>query len=110
MTEWHLQHGLRLTAVHQLIEYEPGTPFSWFQVANARREADKDPLEKQLSDFAKLKGNSLYGKMIEDLGCYKSMKFTHKEMVVDMALRSPFFNNFKRLVEPMRSKSLSKPL
>ena len=28
--EWHLQHGLRLTTVHQLIEYEPGMPFSWF--------------------------------------------------------------------------------
>ena len=42
--------------------------FSWFpeEVANARREADKDPLEKQLGDVAKRKGNSLYGKMIED--------------------------------------------
>ena len=28
--EWYLKHGLRLTAVHQLIEYEPGMPFSWF--------------------------------------------------------------------------------
>ena len=45
--EWHLQHGLRLTAVHQLIEYEPGMPFAWFpeEVTNTRREADKDPLE-----------------------------------------------------------------
>ena len=47
VTEWHLQHGLRLTAVHQLIEYEPGMPFAWFseEVTNARREADKDPLK-----------------------------------------------------------------
>ena len=50
LMEWYLQHGLRLTAVHQLIEYEPGMFFSWFleEVANARREADKDPLKKQL--------------------------------------------------------------
>ena len=43
LIEWYLQHGLRLTAVHQLIEYEPGMPFSWFpeEVANARRETDK---------------------------------------------------------------------
>ena len=48
LIEWYLQHSLRLTAVHQLIEYEPGMPFSWFpeEVANARREADKDPLKK----------------------------------------------------------------
>ena len=59
MIEWYLQHGLRITAVHQLIEYEPGMPFSWFpeEVANTRREADKDPLKKQLGDFAKLKWN-----------------------------------------------------
>ena len=30
LIERYLQHGLRLTAVHQLIEYEPGMPFSWF--------------------------------------------------------------------------------
>ena len=24
---WYLQHGLRLTAVHQLIEYKPGMSF-----------------------------------------------------------------------------------
>ena len=45
LIEWYLKHGLRLTAVHQLIEYEPGRPFSWFpeEVANARREANKIP-------------------------------------------------------------------
>ena len=83
--------------VHQLIEYEPGMPFPWFpeKVANARREADKDPLKKQLCDVAKLKGNSFYGKMIEDLGPHKSTKFTRKEMVVDKALRSPFFDDLE---------------
>ena len=48
MIEWLLQYGLRLKAVHQLIEYEPGVSFTWFpeEKANARREADKDPLKK----------------------------------------------------------------
>ena len=47
LIEWYLQHGLRLTAVHQLIEYEPCMPFAWFpeKVENARREADKDLLK-----------------------------------------------------------------
>ena len=92
MIERYLRHGLRMTEVHQLIKYKPGMPFSWFpgKVTNARREVDKDPLKKQLGDVAKLKGNSFYGKMIEDLGRHKSTKFTRKEMVVDKALRSPF--------------------
>ena len=60
LIEWYLNHGLRLTAVHQLIEFESGMPFSWFpeEVANARHEADKDLLKKQLGNVAKLKGNS----------------------------------------------------
>ena len=47
LIEWYLQHGLRLRAVLQLIEYEPSMPLSWFpeEVANARREADKSPLK-----------------------------------------------------------------
>ena len=57
LIKWYLKHGLRLTAVHQLIEYEPGKPFSWFpeKVANARRKADKDPLKKQPGDVAKVR-------------------------------------------------------
>ena len=45
LIEWYIQQGLRLTAVHQLIEYKPGMPFSWFpkEVTNARHVADKDP-------------------------------------------------------------------
>ena len=60
LIEWYLRHGLTLAAVHQLIEYEPGMAKTWFpeEVANARREVDKDPLKKQLGDVTKLKGNS----------------------------------------------------
>ena len=103
--EWYLQHGLRLTAVHQLIEYEPGMPFSWFpeEVANARREADKDPLKKQLGDVAKLKGNSFYGKM-------KSTKLTLEEGVLTKPLGLHILTIQKRLVGPMRSKILKELL
>ena len=54
MIEWYLRHDLRVIAVHQLIKYKSGMHFSWFpeEVANARREADKDPLKKRLVDVA----------------------------------------------------------
>ena len=97
--EWYLQHGLRLTVVHQLIEYEPGMPFASFpeEVANAWCETNKDPLIKQLGDVTKLKWNSFYGKIIEDLGRHKSTKFTGKNIVVDKALRSTFFENLEEI-------------
>ena len=66
-------------------------------MANARREADKDPLKKQLGNVAKLKGNSFYRKVIEDLGRHKSTKFTREERSVDKALRSPFFDNLEEI-------------
>ena len=85
-------------------------PFSWFpeEVANARREADKDPLKKQLGDVAKLKGNSFYGKMIEDLGCHKRRRFKREEMVVDKALRSPFFDNLEEIGGAYEIKELKR--
>ena len=75
-------------------------------MANARREADKDPLKKQLGDVAKLKGNSFYGKMIEDLGRHNSTRFTHKEMVVNKALRSPIFDNLEEIGGAYETKEL----
>ena len=81
------------------LEVEPGKPFSWFpeEVANARRETDKEPLKKQLGDVSKLKGNSFYGKMIEDLGRHKSTKFTREERVANKVLRPPFFHRLEEI-------------
>ena len=55
LIKWYLKHGLRLTAVYQLIEYKPGKPFSRFpeEVANARRKADEDPLKNNRVMFRK---------------------------------------------------------
>ena len=72
-------------AVHQLIKYKPDIPFSE-EVGNARRKVNKDPLKKQLGDVAKLKGNSFYGKMIEDLGRHKSTKFTVRKWLLTRPL------------------------
>ena len=104
--EWLLQHGLRSKAVNQLIQYEPGMPFSLFQeeVANARHEVGKDALKKQLGNVAKLKGISFYGKMIEDLGRHKKIRFTLEERVVDNVLRSPFFDNLEEIGEAYEIK------
>ena len=40
-------------------------------MGNVKVEVDKDFMKKQPSESAKLKGNSFYGKMIEDLGYQK---------------------------------------
>ena len=85
LLKWYLNDGMVITGVHHLIGYEPGRPFAWFpeEVVNARRQADNDPSKKQLVDVSKLKGNSFYGKMIEDLIRYLSTIFTSNKRKVD---------------------------
>ena len=73
-------------------------------MTNARREADKDPLKQQLGDVVKLKRNSFYEKMIEDLSRHKSTKFTHDERDADEALRSPFLEEIGGPYEIKKSK------
>ena len=53
LIKWYLQHDLRLTAVQKFIEYKSCKSFPWFseEVANARREADKDLLKNKWLRF-----------------------------------------------------------
>ena len=98
LLKWYLNHGLQVTKIHRYISYISGRPFKWFpeEVSSARREADNDKNKKQLGDTAKLKGNSFYGKMIENLEKHISTKFTTDEKLIDNIFRSPFFRRSGR--------------
>ena len=99
LLKWYLNHGLQVTKIHKYISYTPGRPFKWFpeEVSSARREADNDKNKKQLGDTAKLKGNSFYGKMIENLEKHMNTKFTTNEKLIDEIFRSPFFDDLEEI-------------
>ena len=101
LLKWYLNHGLKVTKIHRYISYISGRPFKWFpeEVSSARREADNDKNKKQLGDTAKLKGNSFYGKMIENLEKHISTKFTTDEKLIDEIFRSPFFEDLEEINE-----------
>ena len=101
LLKWYLNHGLQVTKIHRYISYTPGTPFKWFpeEVSSARREADNDKNKRQLGDTAKLKGNSFYGKMIENLEKHMNTKFTKDEKLIDKIFRSPFFEDLEEINE-----------
>ena len=63
LLKWYIEHGLKVTAFHELLLYTSGRPFDWFpeEVAQARREADKHGDKKIVGETPKLKGNSFYG-------------------------------------------------
>ena len=106
LLKWYLNHGLQVTKIHRYISYTSGRPFKWFpeEVSSARREADNDKnkgeageARKQLGDTAKLKGNSFYGKMIENLEKHISTKFTTDEKLIDNIFRRPFFEDLEEI-------------
>ena len=99
LLKWYLNHGLQVTKIHRYISYISGRPFKWFpeEVSSARREADNDKNKKQLGDTAKLKGNSFYGKIIENLEKHISTKFTTDEKLIDNIFRSPFFEDLEEI-------------
>ena len=97
--KWYLNHGLKVTGVYKYLKYTASRPFKWFteEVSSARREGDRDKSKKQLGDTYKLKGNSFYGKMIEDLERHVNTTFTSYESNVDIAFRSPFFDDLEEI-------------
>ena len=101
LLKWYLNHGLQVTKIHKYISYTSGRPFKWFpeEVSAARRAADQDKNKKQLGDTAKLKGNSFYGKIIENLEKHMNTKFTKKEKLIDKIFRSPYFDDLEEISE-----------
>ena len=85
MLKWYLSHGPKVTAIHKYLRYESGIPFIWFPegFSKARCDVDNDPALKQLGDTFKLKGNSSFGKMIEELMRHLRTIFTTSEDLVD---------------------------
>ena len=60
---WYLEHGLIVTRIYQLVEFNPIRCFKDFadNVSNDRRAGDQDPNLKTIADSSKLIGNSFYG-------------------------------------------------
>ena len=99
LLKWYLNHGLKLTKIYRYISYTSSRPFAWFpeEVSSARRDADQDNNKKQLGDTAKLKGNSFYGKMIENLEKHMNTKFTTDEKLIDEIFRSSYFDDLEEI-------------
>ena len=97
--KWYCECRLKVTAIHKYLKYEPGWPFRWFpeEVSKARHKRDNNPSLKQLGDTHKLKGNSFYGKMIEDLMKHLKTTFTIDEELVNESFRSPFFEDLEEI-------------
>jgi hypothetical protein len=99
LLRWYLEHGLKVTRIYQIIEYESSPIFSSFgeSVTEARRAGDVDTSKRLLADTAKLIGNSLYGKTITDKTKHRNVSYAFDELQASCKIRSNLFHSINPL-------------
>jgi len=62
LLRWYLDHGLKVTNIHKVIEFSPRACFVDFgeKITEARRQGDLHPRYKLIGETMKLIGNSRY--------------------------------------------------
>ena len=97
--KFYVKHGLKVTKVHRVIEFEQA-PF-----AKPYIEFTAEKRKKATSDFkkmtAKLCANGNFGKWLQNARKYIDVKFAHKESTTAKYLGSPRFISFRILNEAL---------
>ena len=77
LLRWYLNHGLEVTHVYQVIEYDPIPCFRRFgdAVSTARREGDVHSHKAIIADAMELLGNSGYGKTITKVDRHRDVNY-----------------------------------
>ena len=81
LLRWYVQHGLLITKVHLVIEWEGRHCFrDWMEeAANTRGIAQRDPSKAIIGESAKLLANSAYGKMCEDRTRFRRIRYCNRD-------------------------------
>ena len=81
LAKWYLEHGLVITKVYEVCQWEPNTCFRNFgdSVSDARREGDQDPDKSIIADTMKLLGNSGYGKTVTNKEKFRDVKYVDSQ-------------------------------
>ena len=98
LLKWYLNHGLVVTQVYQVIEFNPKTCFAQFreEVSEARRKGDVSPDQLLLGDTMKLLGNSAYGSMIMNQEKHQKIEYV-KGKDIALKVNMPTFKKLEDL-------------
>ena len=99
LLRWYLKHGLVVTKIYQVIQYNAQPTFASFaqSVTEARRQGDSDLSKQLLANTAKLVGNSFYGKTITDKTKHKNIVYTDDEKKVSSVVAGKHFHSLEPL-------------
>ncbi len=99
LLRWYMQHGLIVTRVYQLFEFEPKVCFAGFvkTITDARRKGDIDPSQAIVGDTMKLLGNSGYGSCIMDKEKHRDVLYEDEECKILQKINEPQFVHLTEL-------------
>ena len=111
LLQWYLKHGLRVSKIYQIVQFKRSKCFSKFgdEVCNSRREGDKDPSKKILSETSKLSGNVIYGTTITNKEKFTNLKFTSCPQKASYYVNSNRFLGIEELADDVFEVQLAKP-
>ena len=109
LLRWHLDYGLEVTHVYQVIEYGPIPCFRLFgdAVSTARREGDVHLHKAINADTVKLLGNSGYGKTIINVDRHRDMKYC-TEAAASLIINDRRFRQFNVVVDDAYKIAMNK--
>ena len=66
LLKWYVNHGLKMTLIHHVVEYTPAACFQNFgdNISEARRGGNADAEKKLVAETRKFDGNFSYGKTV----------------------------------------------
>ena len=104
LLKFYLDHGLKVTNIHECIEFSSQNCFKSFvtEVATKRREGDLDKDKSIIADLMKLIGNSAFGSMIMNKQKHSTVTYIEDENKACMKVNDPNFKNLTEL-DPIES-------
>ena len=101
LLKWHLEHGMVVTKIYQVVEFTPQRCFRDFvkEVSDGRRLGDADPDKAFIADNKKFHGNSAYGGTIMDQEKFQSVTYVQGEGRVMLEANKQQFIKLTTLIE-----------
>ena len=99
LLQWYLNHGLVVTKIYQVIEFQAKRCFQEFvsEVSDARRQGDINPETAIIADTMKVIGNSGYGSLIMDKTKHREVKYVQGENETCLKVNDPRFQKLECL-------------
>ena len=99
LLKWYLEHGMKVTKVHQVIEYNSMKCFQKFteKVTTSRRQGDSHKDLSIIGDLFKLLGNSAYGSTIMNKLTHCNVQYAASETEACLMANNNLFKSMTQL-------------